>query len=81
MSNISFGDGQMLLNSVAAVGARYGLELHSGKSQLLLARVDLHLRGPTGESIESKQSIVNLGAALSSDGRIKGELSRHIGMA
>lgn len=44
---------QRFLDSVATVVAKYRLQLHNGKSQLLQARLNLQILGPDGSVVET----------------------------
>ena len=70
-----------LLESVATTGARFGMELHWGKFQLLNIRCNMTVSASNGKPIAAKTSMGYLGTTLSSDGRMDSELSRKIGMA
>ena len=72
---------QHLLDAVAVVGLRYGLELHPSKFQLIQARVDMKLQGPDGTHIFPRGSMKYLGCVLCADGRVSSELARRLGCA
>ena len=72
---------QSFLDSVARVGARYGLELHWGKFQLLQVNTDKHLRRPDGTRIETQEVITYLGTTIAADGGVGSELNRRLGKA
>ena len=58
-----------------------GMELHWDKFQLMPVRCNTNLRTPSGDLIPAKDSMVYLGATLSSSGRLSGELGRRLGAA
>jgi hypothetical protein len=72
---------QNYLDAVAVVGARFGLELHWDKFQLLQVRCSGHLRAPDGKDIAASDSMTYLGTNLRADGTIKRELGRKLAMA
>ena len=72
---------QLFLDAVAKVGARYGLELHLGKFQLLQVKANMRIVRPDQSLIEPKDSITYLGTTLSSDADVGSELNRRLGMA
>ena len=72
---------QRLLHAVATTGARFGMQLHWGKFQLLNVRCDMKVCTEAGEPIAAKDTMGYLGATLSADGRVDTELSRRIGAA
>ena len=59
---------QRLLNTIAEVGARYGMELHWSKFQLLPVSGDYKLSTPRGDAIEPKDMMTYLGASIYADG-------------
>ena len=69
------------LDSDAQVGARYGVELHWGKFQLLQVGSDMTLIGPDGNRIEPSESITYLGTTMAADGGVGSELNRRLGRA
>ena len=74
-------DVERYLAEIAKAGAEYGLQLHMGKCQLLSVGNLFSIRAPYGTVIESKESMIYLGALLSADGRARGELNRRLGAA
>jgi hypothetical protein len=72
---------QDFLTAVAATGAKYGMELHWDKFQLLSVRGSHSLRKPNGESIPCSDTMTYLGVSLQADGRRKNELGRKLGIA
>ena len=72
---------QSLLGGIAQAGARVGMELHWDKFQFMPVRCDMSLTTPQGEPIPAKESIVYLGATISSSGRLSGELNKRLGAA
>ena len=72
---------QLFLDAVAKVGARYGLELHLGKFQLLQVKANMRIVRPDQSLIEPTDSITYLGTTLSSDADVGSELNRRLGMA
>ena len=70
-----------LLQAVASTGARFGMELHWGKFQLLNIRCNMTVSAGNDEPIAAKVTMGYLGTTLSSDGRMDSELSRRIGIA
>ena len=69
------------MDSIVLVGAEYGLQLNWNKVEALPCRMNVHFESPSGENIQSKTSMVYLGSLFSSDGKIKSEISRRMGMA
>ena len=69
------------LAAVSACGAKFGLELHAGKYQLLQVLCDSPVKRPDGTVIAPAEQMVYLGTMVSSDGRIAQELARRLGMA
>ena len=72
---------QRFLAAISETGAKYGLELHWGKFQLLQIRTADTVCRPDGSAINSKSEITYLGCTVSEDGRISGELARRLGIA
>ena len=70
-----------LARAVEASGAQYGMTLHWGKTHALSVCTDETLRAPDFSIIEGEESIIYLGALISSDGRADSEISRRIGLA
>jgi hypothetical protein len=79
--SVNSGSLERLLAAVSDAGARYGLELHWGKLQLMRVRCEDTVRKPEGGCIESKPGLSYLGTVISEDGRIGKELARRIGAA
>jgi hypothetical protein len=69
------------LAAVAVSGARFGLELHPSKFQLMQIRTDEQVRRPDGSMITPATNMVYLGTLLTDDGRVAHELARRLGMA
>ena len=69
------------LTAVEAAGKSFGLELHSGKFQLLQIRTNEPVINTDGIPISAVSSLGYLGASLASDGRVGSELYRRIGIA
>jgi hypothetical protein len=78
---VSEGRVQEFLDTVAVVGKRYGMELHSSKFQLLSVNGDYQLRTPEGHAIPNTDSMTYLGATVYADGSLKRELGRKLGCA
>ena len=72
---------QELLDSVADVGLRFGMELHHSKFQLVSVRGTHKIKTPTGEIIPPTDVMTYLGSNLYADGGTKRELSRKLGAA
>ena len=72
---------QELLNSIATVGEKYGMELHWSKFQLLQVNGTYKVSAPDGSAIAPSEVMTYLGAAIYADGGIKSELNRRIGAA
>lgn len=72
---------QSFLDSVAHEGAKYGMELHWGKFQLLNVNTDMHLTKQDNTPIEQKTSMVYLGTTIAADGMVGRELSQRLGRA
>ena len=69
------------LEAVRQAGAYFGLELHSGKFQLLQVQTHERMVGLEGEPLPAASSLGYLGAALAADGSVGNELNRRIGAA
>ena len=69
------------MKAVAVAGQRFGMELHSGKLQLICIRCDEAVMQPNGEYLQPQQQMQYLGTMLAEDGRVSSELSRRIGRA
>ena len=69
---------QALLNAVVAEGAKYGLELHWGKTYQMQVCTAASICKPNGEMIVSKREVVYLGSIISCDGKSEREVSRRI---
>jgi len=78
---VSEGRVQEYLDTVAAVGKRFGLDLHHSKFQLLSVNGEYNLKTPVGEPIPSTDSMTYLGATVYADGSLKRELGRKLGCA
>jgi hypothetical protein len=72
---------QDFLSAVATTGAKYGMELHWDKFQLLSVRGAHRLRKPNGECIPPSDTMSYLGVSLQADGCRRSELGRKLGMA
>ena len=72
---------QELQDKVAAVGARYGMELHWSKFQLMQIHGQFQLRSPSGDVIEPKDMMTYLGATIYADGSLKREMNQKLGVA
>lgn len=72
---------QELLNSIASVGLRYGMELHWQKFQLLEVNAKYTVLTPGGEQIQPSQFMTYLGANIYADGCIRSELNQKLGVA
>ena len=70
-----------MLNAIASVGARYGMELHWGKFQLVQIRGEFCIRRADGTKIPSKDSLTYLGTTMHGDGDLKNELGMKLGRA
>ena len=69
------------LACIVQLGSAYGLEMNWQKVELMTARCDGAIDGPTGSAIKRKESIVYLGASICSDGGTDAELARRLGLA
>ena len=78
---VSEGCVQEYLDTVAAVGKRFGLDLHHSKFQLLSVNGEYNLKTPVGEPIPTTDSMTYLGATVYADGSLKRELGRKLGCA
>ena len=72
---------QQLLDKVAEVGSRYGMELHWSKFQLLQINGVYKIRTPGGEAIPAKDLMTYLGVTIYADGGVKNELGKKLGSA
>lgn len=72
---------RLFLLAVEASGKQYGLELHSGKFQLLQVQTTDAIVNANEQHILSSPSLVYLGSSLAADGRVGSELNRRIGIA
>ena len=92
LADITFADDTLLLGAspkflaeflqaVVTAGARYSMELHYGKLQLLNVQCDLNLPMPNGQNLMPSPGMMYLGTVLNGNGQIGGELSRRIGCA
>ena len=70
-----------LLEALAAVGGKYGMELHWSKFQLLEVNGKYHLKAPGGDSIPPKPFMSYLGCSIYADGKMKTELNSKLGAA
>ena len=71
---------QGYMESVVLMGEEYGLQLNWNKIEALPCRMTVSFQSPTGENIQSKQSMLYLGSLLSADGKIMTEVNRRLGM-
>jgi hypothetical protein len=67
--------------AVEAEGAKYGMTLHWGKTQVLSVATGRRLKKPDGSVIEETGVLEYLGSLLAANGRVDSELSRKIGCA
>ena len=72
---------QEFLATVANAGARFGMEVHPAKFQLLQVRCNDKVCTEDGQQVSAVPSLDYLGSTLASDGSVAGELSRRIGIA
>ena len=72
---------QEYMAAVQKVGLEYGLEIHWGKVHDVGVCTDQSVRDPSGNVVQSKESMVYLGSSLHSSGRSVSEISRRIGGA
>ena len=72
---------ERFLAAVEVSGAAFGMQLHADKFQLLQVGPASPVRNTAGDIIEQKAHMLYLGASITDDGRIQGELSRRIGAA
>ena len=70
---------QELLNVIAEVGLRFGMELHWDKFQLLGLKARYSIVTPTGESIQPSEVMTYLGANMYADGTIQQETGVSMG--
>ena len=70
-----------LLDVIASVGTRYGMELHWNKFQLLQIGGVYNFSAPDGTIIAPAEVMTYLGATLYSDGKVKRELNRQFCIA
>jgi hypothetical protein len=66
---------------IEAEGAKYGMSLHWGKTQVMSVACERRLIKPDGSDIQETGALQYLGSVLTSDGRVDSELSRRIGYA
>jgi hypothetical protein len=69
------------MKCIEKAGAEYGLALNWKKVEVLPVRCTAVILNPDGAPLEEKESMLYLGAALHSSGRIASELSRRLGIA
>ena len=72
---------QEMLESVANVGGRYGMELHWSKFQLLEVNGQYRLKAPGGDVIHPRPFMSYLGCSIYADGKMKTELNGKLGAA
>ena len=63
------------------MGARFGMELHWSKFQLLPVNGSYKLQAPDGAMIEPKDLMTYLGVTVYADGTVKSELNKKLGYA
>ena len=68
-----------MTETVATVGAEYGLELHWVKTVLLRVRCAGVPVDPAGNEVTAKESVIYLGGHLSADGDPRAEVSKRMG--
>lgn len=78
---VSAASVERFLKTVSDARARYGLEMHWGKLQLMQVRSDRVVHRPDGSSIEAKIELGYLGTNVAEDGRCNRELGRRLGFA
>ena len=69
------------LRTVSDAGARYGMELHNEKYQMIQVQQGGCVNKPQGGKIDNSKSIQYLGVILAADGCTGSELSRRLGQA
>ena len=69
------------MRAISDAGANYGLRYNWRKLEVLPVRCQASISKPDGQPVVQKESIVYLGAVLSSNGNIDAELSRRLGAA
>ena len=72
---------QELLNVIAEVGLRFGMELHWDKFQLLEVNAHYSIVTPTGESIQPSEVVTYLGANMYAGGAVGSEFNKKLGTA
>ena len=72
---------QQLLDAIATVGRRFGMELHWDKFQLMELGGRYELHAPNGSKIQPTSSMCYLGCTMFADGGVKSELNRKLGVA
>jgi len=72
---------QYFMDSIAEIGAQYGMQYNWTKLEALRVRHDGHIDLPDGTHVKEKESMIYLSGILSADGRVEAELSRRLGMA
>jgi len=72
---------QELLDSIAAAGKNYGMELHWKKFQFIQVNGTITLNAPDGTVIQQSDLMTYLGTTLYADGGVKSELNRKLGAA
>jgi len=72
---------QQLLDAIATVGQRFGMELHWDKFQLMEVGGKYELHAPNGSQIQPSSSMCYLGCTMFADGGVKSELNRKLGIA
>lgn len=70
---------QELLNVIAEVGLRFGMELHWDKFQLLQVNAQYSIVTPTGESIPPSEAMTYLGANIYPDAAVRSDLNKKLG--
>ena len=80
---IGFDEGhvQKLLNAIADTGAKFGMQLHWSKFQMMQINHTYNLRTPAGDAIPAKDLMSYLGISVYADGGMKSELNQKLGNA
>ena len=72
---------QRLVEAVARTGAKFGLQLHADKFQLIQARHTDTIFDHEGAPVTPKHNMLYLGTAMAADGTVAKELGHRIGAA
>ena len=67
------------MRSIEACGKHYGLEFNIKKLEGLPINCEPEIKDSDGNPIKMKEAITYLGAMLTSDGKVHGELSKRLG--